>query len=296
MVISPPRPAGPPLNALRAFEAAARLGGFARAAEELCVTPGAVAQHIKALEAWAGAALFERHTKGVQLTHLGRSVIADFTAAFDGLGGAVQALRTRASPKQIRIAALPSIAQLWLSPNLPAIRAAAPDLEVSITAMENPPNLDRDPFDLSVFYTERDAGRYDTVIGTDVIFPVCAPVIAKRLLSMDDLQQETCLHDSTWSDDWAVWMASAFPGKTVDGPGPVFSLYSLALEEAKNGAGILIGHEHLVRAHLASGVLVAPFEVRIMLAQKLMISSAATVSVNPAVDLVIRTLCHKGRI
>ena len=70
MSVSPPRPKGPPLNALRAFEAAARLGGFANAADELCVTPGAVSQHIKALEDWIGADLFERRSQGVRLSAL----------------------------------------------------------------------------------------------------------------------------------------------------------------------------------------------------------------------------------
>ena len=82
MAVSPLRPQGPPLNALRAFEAAARLGGFAAAAEELCVTPGAVAQHVKTLESWADALLFERRSQGVRLTAIGEHVLADFVSAF----------------------------------------------------------------------------------------------------------------------------------------------------------------------------------------------------------------------
>ena len=120
MTVSPPRPKGPPLNALRAFEAAARRGSFSAAADELCVTPGAVAQQVKSLEAWAGARLFLRHAQGVELTALGLDVLPGFVAAFDRLGEAAQALRSQAAPDTIGIAALPSIAQLWLSPRLPA--------------------------------------------------------------------------------------------------------------------------------------------------------------------------------
>ena len=83
MSVSPPRPKGPPLNALRAFEAAARLGGFALAAEELSVTPGAVSQHIRALEDWAGVALFERRAQGVRLTPEGAALAPRFARAFD---------------------------------------------------------------------------------------------------------------------------------------------------------------------------------------------------------------------
>lgn len=98
MSIRPPRVKMPPLNALRAFEAAARLGVISRAADELCVNPGAVAQHIKSLEDWADKPLFHRHAKGVDLTELGQRCAEDFEIAFDHLSRATQNLRTRAPP------------------------------------------------------------------------------------------------------------------------------------------------------------------------------------------------------
>ena len=101
MNISPPRPKGPPLNALRAFETAARRGSFTAAADELCVTPGAIAQHIKTLESWAGARLFIRQAHGVKLTTLGSDILPGFVSAFDQLGDAVQTLRARAEPHNI---------------------------------------------------------------------------------------------------------------------------------------------------------------------------------------------------
>ncbi|EFO33384.1 HTH-type transcriptional regulator TrpI [Roseibium sp. TrichSKD4] len=126
MAVAPPRPKGPPLNALRAFEAAARLGSFSLAALELNVSPGAVAQHVKAIELWAGASLFERHAQGVRLNQIGERVLPDFEAAFDLLADASRKLRLAAAPSEIRIAALPSVAQLWLSPRLPKIRRVIP--------------------------------------------------------------------------------------------------------------------------------------------------------------------------
>ena len=111
-----------PLVAMRAFEAAARLGGFKAAAIELSVTPGAIAQHVKTLESWTGSPLFERMTHGVKLTALGESVIADFSEAFDRLGIAIQRLRENAGPEVIRIAVSTDIAQLWLSPRLTELR------------------------------------------------------------------------------------------------------------------------------------------------------------------------------
>ncbi len=290
MAVSPPRSKGPPLNALRAFEAAARLGGFALAAEELCVTPGAVAQHIKSLEAWVGTDLFERRSQGVQLTRVGARVLPEFVAAFDQLGEAVQTLRARAAPKHIRIVTLPSIAELWLSPQLPAIRAAVSDVTISIIAMETPPNLKRETFDLSIFYEVGSAPSGAIELASDVLFPVCAPAVAKRLKRPSDLAELTCLHDASWSGDWALWINALMPDAPLDVRGPVYSLYSLAVEEAKNGAGVLIGHEALIRRHLDAGDLVAPFEGQVTQDRKLVMRVARSAVSNPTLDEIINRL------
>ena len=254
MSVNPPRPRGPSLNALRAFESAARLAGFSKAAEELSVSAGAIAQHVKTLEDWAGAPLFERHAKGLTLTVLGHETLAPLTDAFDQMGIAVQSLRARAQPDRIHIAALPSIAQLWLSPRLPAIRAQMPDLNLSITALEAPPNLVRDPFDLSIFLT----AEKGVTLEEDAIFPVCAPHLAGLIKTVDDLQNLPCLSDATWSYDWQTWLDFAAPRRRIPLHGPVFSLYALAVQEAVNGAGVLMAHSTLIRPQLADGYLVNP--------------------------------------
>lgn len=269
------RPSLPPLNALRAFEAAARLGGFTAAAEELCVTPGAISQHIKTLEAWSGAPLFERRSQGVSLTSLGHQVAGDFHRAFDQIGDAVRGLRSTATPNDIRIATLPSIAQLWLLPRLPEIRRALPGTVISVTTIDRPPNLRREPFNLSVFFEDVSTPTNSLKICDETIFPVCAPDVAVRLASPKDMANESFLHDATWKDDWDRWLASVAPDLHLNTTGPVFSLFSLAVEEAKNGAGVLIGHEPLVSAHLASGALVAPFEFKLRPNRVLAIDLAA---------------------
>ena len=290
MAVSPPRPRGPALNALRAFEAAARLGSFTAAAEELCVTPGAVAQHVKALEAWSGARLFRRHAQGVTLTELGRDLLPGFQSAFDQLGEAVQALRARAAPNQVRIAALPALAQLWLAPRLPALRSAAPDVEISITAMEQPPNLKRETFDLAIFFEAVPLGHGSIEVCRDVIFPVCAPALAARLKQPADLAHVPCLQDANWTENWTRWLSAATPKQSLELRGPVFSLYSLALEEARNGAGVLIGHGPLVQAQLDSGALVAPFRARVTLERALSIALAGASAANPALARILEAL------
>lgn len=268
MPVAPPPLTRLPLNALRAFEAAARTGAFTLAAVELGVTPGAVTAHVKALEDSLGAALFERQAKGVRLTALGASVAARFTEAFDALALAESALRAGAAPQQVHIATLPAIAQLWLSPRLPALRQAAPEISVSITAMEAPPNLKRSLHDLSLF-PAAEGGR---VVARDEIFPVCAPGLAPRLAEVSDLADVPCLSDSAWGSDWDIWLRAV--GVKVAVRGPVFSLYALAVEEAVNGAGVLMGHAPLVAAHLERGLLIAPFSQRVTLTEDLRLWSA----------------------
>jgi len=290
MMISPPRPRMPALNALRAFEAAARLGSFTRAAEELFVTPGAIAQHVKSLEGWAGEKLFKRLPQGLELTSLGASVLTDFIAAFDQLGLAVHNLRTNAAPREIRIAALPSVAQLWLSPRLPGLREAMPEIAISVTALEKSPNLNREPFDLAIFYEDHAISPHSFVLEQDIIYPVCAPAIASRLTASADLAEETLLHDMTWQNDWKTWLLQLAEMPYLKKSGPTFSLYALAVEEAKNGAGVLIGHEALVRAHLDNGSLVALFDMPCRLERSLTIRTAKPINAGSVLDEVVKKL------
>ncbi|MFT5158634.1 MAG: DNA-binding transcriptional LysR family regulator [Paracoccaceae bacterium] len=262
MSINPPRQRLPPLNALRAFEAAARLGGISKAADELCVTPGAIAQHVKALEDWAGAKLFSRQAKGVVLNDLGQRCLSDFETAFDQIHIATQNLRIRAAPNSIRIAALPSLAQLWVSPRMPLLRAKFPDARISIAALEQPPNLDREGYDIAVFLEPTDAPS-GQVMAMDMIGPVCTPSLAQQLKGPTDLSEVLWLKDSIWENDWAHWLLETKTEIRLQPQSVSFSLYALAVDEACNGAGVLMGHKSLVSQHLQSGRLVAPFGMHV---------------------------------
>ena len=256
MSVAPTRPKGPPLNAMRAFEAAARHGSFVVAAEELSVTPGAISQHIKTLENWAGAKLFHRNAQGVRLTAPGRSLVKSFTEAFDALADATHALRNLRPNCEIHIAALPSVAQLWLPPRLGKIRAALPHVNISVTALESPPNLSRELFDLSIFFTKPASNADVLIIAADEIAPTCSPAQAEKINNINALNSARLLHDRTWREDWTIW--STLSGVPIDAPydGAHYSLYSLAVEEAKSGAGVLIGHICLIEDALKAGTLV----------------------------------------
>lgn len=292
MTIQPPRPRGPSLNALRAFEASARLGGFTAAAEELNVTPGAVAQQIKNLEDWLGEPLFQRTSQGVQLSPLGQATAARFSEAFDLLGEAIGHLRARASTAQISVAALPSLAQCWLMPRLPALRQALPDLIISITALEKPPNLIREAFDLSLFFSESEPVDGEIRLAEDRIYPVCTREVARSIASLEDLMQTPCLRDGHWQSDWRDWLQCAAPDRGIAVTGPQYSLYSMALEAARSGGGVLIGHDCLVAPLIERGELVRLFDLTVPTGRWLTLRSVSPV--HPALQRFIDLLSAAG--
>lgn len=263
IAVNPPRPRFPPLNALRALEAAARHESFAKAADELGVTPAAVSHQVKALEQWLGRELFVRHAQGLHLTESARKAMPSLSGAFDSLGRAVRELRADALVTNLDIAALPAVAQLWLAPRLSRLRRAFPGLQPSVHALERAPNLQREPFDLAIFYRRESVpGAHAFTICEDVIFPACTPAIAAGLQVPADLAAWPLLRDTAWADDWPCWLAAAGIGGIATRSGPAFSLYSLAVEAALEGTGLLMAHEALIAAYLAAGELVAPFAVR----------------------------------
>lgn len=267
MSLEAPRPSFPALNTLRAFEAAARHESFARAAEELNVTPAAVAQQVKALEAWLGQPLFHRLSQGLRLTEGARAALPAFVQAFDALGTAVRELRGATGPAELRVAALPALAQLWLSPRRAALAALAHEGDLSISALETPPDFGRELYDLALFYSEGDLPGAEVIpIAEDLIFPVCSPALldgGPPLRRPAALAGQVLLHDASWWGDWPLWLRMAGCGAVDGAAGPRFSLYSLALEAAVEGAGVLMGHEALVAPALARGDLVAPFALKV---------------------------------
>jgi len=257
MSVTPKRPKGPPLNAMRAFEAAARHESFVAAGEDLNVTPGAISQHIKTLESWTGMPLFCRSAQGVELTEAGKSLVSEFTSAFDGVASATRALQNLKPNADFHIAALPSVAQLWLPKRLSKVRAHLPQINFSVTALEEPPSLSRELFDMSIFFGVPDGHSDQICVFADVIAPVCAPALGVHGAG---LYSATLLHDLTWANDWAFWSeTTSVPLKDPES-GPQFSLYSLAVEEAKAGAGVLMGHKCLIEEALVSGLLVPAHE------------------------------------
>ena len=291
MPLNPPKWTMAPMNALRAFEAAGRHGSFQRAAEELAVTPGAIAQQARKLEDWAGAALFQRRAQGVTLTPLGREVLPDVSRGLAVLGAASSAMR-RGMVRSVAIAALPAIAQLWLSPRIAAVQSACPDIEISIHALDDCAALGKSGIDLGIYPANEapDDSKLIAAIIEDNLLPIAAPNVAATIKSTEDLARVPLIHDSAWRNDWPTWLA-AHPVPGLDpARGPAHSLYTIALERCMAGDGVLMGHSALVQAALADGRVSAPFPDRTVSAGHFCLFGPVKVELAPELASVINAL------
>jgi LysR family transcriptional regulator, glycine cleavage system transcriptional activator len=252
----------PPLNALRAFEAAARLGSLKAAAVEASVTHGAISRHIRLLEDWLGASLFLRHNRRVVLTELGQVYLAEIAPAFQRIARATDDARNRRRRKLLRVNALSTFTVRWLLPRLADFRERHPEIDVDVTTSNDAVDRAGEAADIII------RGGPDTIHGyaTRVFLaetrqPVCNPALLGKLPlgTPDDLRAHTLLHSSNMSRLWEEWLTAAgVPGLDAAG-NLVLDHFYLAVEAAAGGLGVAMGPSALIGADLAAGRLVAPF-------------------------------------
>jgi LysR family glycine cleavage system transcriptional activator len=258
----------PPLNALRAFEAAARHLNFSRAADELAVTPGAVSQQIQNLEDYVGAALFKRTPKGLLLTDAAQTALPALREAFDRLAEAASLLTAAVDGRRLTVSVAPSFAAKWLVPRLGLFEAAHPQVDVWLSADMEVVDFALGEIDLAIRYG---AGRYPGLevvkLMSETVIPVASPdyLDANPIQAPADLANHVLLHDGSPDaddscPDWSMWLA-ARQIKGVDGTrGPRFNQSSLVIEAAAAGRGVALAKRALAQADLDSGRLVAPIQ------------------------------------
>jgi LysR family glycine cleavage system transcriptional activator len=259
----------PPLNALRAFEAAARHLNFSRAADELSVTPGAVSQQIQNLEDYVGAALFKRTPKGLLLTDAAQTALPALREAFDRLAEAASLLTAAVDGRRLTLTAAPSFAAKWLVPRLGKFELAYPQVDVWLSAGMDVVDFATGEVDLAIRYG---SGRYPGLEVTRLLSETVIPLASPELLATTplndpaDLAKHILLHDGSPDaddscPDWAMWLA-ARGIKNVDGArGPRFNQSSLVIEAAVNGRGVALAKQTLAQADIDAGRLVAPLQI-----------------------------------
>lgn len=257
----------PPLNALRAFEAASRHLSIKAAAADLNVTPGAISQQLKLLEESLGLKLFDRRHQAITLTPAGQNYFPAVRRAFESLLDATERLLPDASTAALNISVMPSFAIKWLVPRLGRFQAIHPNVDVRISSSNQLVDFGRDrEIDLAVRHGR---GRWPGVTA-EFLFgerftPVCSPKLLSGphpLKTPADLVHHVLLQDALRAD-WAIWCQAVGLSGIEVSRGPAFSDDGLRLQAAIDGVGVAMGYRHLIAEDLRAGRLVAPFDLTI---------------------------------
>jgi LysR family transcriptional regulator, glycine cleavage system transcriptional activator len=258
----------PPLSALRAFEATARLASFKAAAEELRVTPTAISHQIRQLESWLGCRVLDRSPRAVTLTAPGRILHDATTAGFGAIERAVARLRDDQGRRTVlTLSATTAFLSHWLMPRIQDLRRAVPGVDLRLHASDRAERLQAGGIDVAIRYG---AGPFAGAIGgplcQDELFPVCSPALA--ITRPEHLREAPLIHIDGRSapspaPDWARWCVMAGLADADTAAGAHFPDSMLAVQAAIAGQGVAIVSRLLVADALSAGLLHAPFAQRL---------------------------------
>lgn len=258
----------PPLNALKAFEAAARRLSFTKAAEELNVTPGAISQQIRQLEDYAGTPLFKRTGRSVLLTDAAQAALPIVRDAFEKIAEAGRIMQAPARKGRVMVACAPSFAAKWLAPRLETFHREHEGIEAWVSADMGLTDFSTADADIAIRYGK---GIYDglksELLLDETVMPVCAPALLEgenSLRKPEDLVHHTLLHDESPENDpscpdWPSWLTARKVISERARRGPRFNQAVLVIEAAASGQGVALAKRAVAGADLAAGRLVAPF-------------------------------------
>jgi LysR family transcriptional regulator, glycine cleavage system transcriptional activator len=257
----------PPLNALKAFEAAARSESFTRAAEELSVTQGAVSHQVKALESTLGVKLFIRERQRLAITEAGREYLAVVRDALDRIAMGTERLVQRQTSGALTVSTSPDFAAKWLVHRLGRFAEAHPDIDLRVSATMHHVDFAREEVDLAVRHGDGNwAGLGAVRLCSEQLFPVCSPKLVSgrnRVTKASDLLRFPLLR----LDDWKTW-SRWFEAAGVPDPvahGPVLNRASMLIDAAVDGQGVALARTALAAWDLINGRLIKPIDVSLRL-------------------------------
>ena len=260
----------PPLNSLKAFEAAARHESFTRAADELCVTQGAVSHQVKALEGELGIKLFNRERQRLIITESGREYLAVLRDALDRIALGTERLVQRQKSGVLTVSTSPDFAAKWLVNRLGRFSETPPDIDLRISATMHHVDFAREEVDVAVRHGEGDwPGLEAARLSSEQLFAVCSPKLLsgpRRIREPADLLRYPLLH----LDDRTHWMRWLEAAGIVDGTpvhGPVLNRASMLIDAAIDGQGIALARTTLAAWDLINGRLVRPFATALPLSK-----------------------------
>ena len=256
------RPRLPPLNALKAFEAAARHESFTRAADELCVTQGAVSQQVKALEDVLSVKLFNRERQRLVITEAGRDYLTVIRDALDRIALGTERLLERQNAGVLTVSTSPDFASKWLVHRLGHFAEAHSGIDLRVSATLHHVDFAREEVDLAVRHGDGNWPGLDTVkLCSEQLFAVCSPKLLsgrRRVRRASDILKLPLIHTESRTD-WTRWLQAAGLADAQVTHGPVLNRASMAIDAAINGQGIALARTTLAAFDLINGRLVRPF-------------------------------------
>lgn len=258
----------PPLRAIKAFEASARLLSFTQAADELNVTQAAISHQIKKLEDLTGVQLFERINRSLKLTFEGRMYLIAIRQALENIESATRQLIHREASGTLNISVLPSFATKWLSKRIWRFQQQYKELDVRIASFEWLADFKKDNCDVAIRYTNDPAysGLTSELLLNEEVFPVCSKAFYsafKNQLKPEDLLHAKLCHDDFTTESWEDWFKAAGLAPKAPLRGTRFSHMVTMLEAVENHQGFGLGRTPLVQDDINRGLLVAPFDIKI---------------------------------
>jgi LysR family glycine cleavage system transcriptional activator len=256
----------PPLNGLRAFEAAARHMSFTDAAEELSVTQAAISHQVRGLEQRLGLKLFVRRNRSLLLSEAGQAYLPAVRSAFDQLNEATEKLLQKDKGGHLTVTTTASFAMKWLVPRLGGFQRANAEIDVRISTGTGLVDFSREDVDIGIRYGR---GQWPNLMAerlvSEDVMPVCAPSLVKGpngLKKPADLKRFTLLHIGSFPDDWQVWLTAAGVKGVDASRGVTFDFALAGYQAAMDGLGVALGRNPLVEPDLKAGRLVVPFEFK----------------------------------
>jgi LysR family transcriptional regulator, glycine cleavage system transcriptional activator len=278
----------PPLNALRAFEAAARHGSFTRAAEELCVTQGAVSQQVKSLELDLAAKLFHRAPGGLELTESGRDYLGTVRDALDRIALGTERLRQRQGSGMLTVSVSPDFAAKFLVHRLGRFSHEHPEISLRISADMHHVDFARENVDMAVRHGDGNwPGLEAARLCAEHLFAVCSPGLASaseaRLEPAGLLNLPLLHHDRR--EIWAEWFEAAGVPSVDLSRGPVMNRAAMLIDAAVNGQGVALACTTLAAADIRGGRLVRPVAFSMPLRNSYWIASPRSSAMQPKIKL-----------
>lgn len=282
----------PPLTALRAFEAAARHLSFAKAADELNVTPAALSFQIKSLEDHLGHPLFHRLNRAVALTELGEAFAPGLSDGFAAIRHAWRGAKRQLNDTHLTVTAGPAFTSKWLAPRLFRFAEAHPETELRFVASLKVFDFERDEIDLAIRFGESEhAGLHNETLFHDIMAPLMTPALAETYGSLEGMKHAPLLHDDsidflTPRFGWPKWMQAVGVDRQALN-GPRFSQADHAIDAALAGGGVVLARTVFAAGALRDGTLVAPFKTAIMSSGKFRIVHQKGAETRPQMSIFL---------